>query len=335
MTSDNPAPALDDLMVEALDLIDRMLAEDGQPLHLRPLSAAMHFVDLCILKVDDTGDGVGNSPGKLTDYAASKWFQAIYKKTEAWYRTRFGDAMEHGESGLRDATVLILGTPRLLRVPMTTSKPGVPGESFWLCYHDTIQPDEDVLSWVQNGPIFTNLASKDVKAARTLSMEIATRMRAINIALMGMESSDVIVTQLRNGILPNLERAARYLVTSNAEEVRLAHWDMQMACERAMKCLAQQRSGGFKETHDLFYLYDYMPEACPPFPRTELSKLPNWEKMAEFRYGGGPYIPIRQAFRSYRAAVSIVAATTKAFKMRYHLGSFQVHLKRPPWAQDD
>lgn len=106
---------------------------------------------------------------------------------------------------------------------------------------------------------------------------------------------------------------------------------MQMACELALKCLAQQRSGTFKETHDLFHLYDQMPQSPPPFARTELSKLPNWEIMIELRYGGGPPIAIRQAFRSYRATMTIVAATTSAFEKRYQLGKAKFHLKRPPW----
>ena len=243
--------------------------------------------------------------------------------------------MDAGRSDGRDAATLVRDTPYLLKVQVTTREPGTPGESFWLCFHDAVQPGEDVLSWLHHGPVFANLAPKDVNAARALAEEIATKLRAIHIAMLGMDGSDAKVAELRDGILPNLERAARHLVKAGAEDIRLAHWDMQMACELALKCLAQQRAGIFKQTHDLFRLYDHMPESLPPFARSELSKLPNWEKMIELRYGGGKRIAMRQAFRSYCATLTIVAATTSAFKIRYGFGKAKFHLKRPPWMEDD
>lgn len=335
MTEHEQKPTLEAAMAESLDVIDRMLALAGVPLHRRPMSAASEFVDRCVTRVDEIGDGEGVPPGKLTDYATTKWFRVIYKSTQQWYRDRFGEAMEAGQPATHDAIVLIRDTPYLLRVPMTTLEPGTPGESVWLCYHDRVQPDEDVLTWIQRGPIFESLSTKDVKAAHGIVIEIATRIRATYIALLGLGGgSDMKVIELRDAILPYLERAARQLSKADAEDIRLAHWDMQMACELAMKCLAQQRAGTFKETHDLFILYDQMPGALLPFARKELSKLPNWEVMVDVRYGGGPNFTMRRAFRSYRAAVSIVAATTSALITRYQLGKAKFHIARAPWTKD-
>lgn len=333
MNTTGPPGSLEDVLAESLDMIDRMLAQEGMPLHMRPMSAAMRFVEFCVVKVNQ-GNGCDAPPGKLTDYAGSKWFQIIFRGTENWYRDRFGDAMEAGRSDGRNAATLIRDTPYLVKVPMTTTEPGTPGESFWLCYHDAVRPGEDVLRWIRHGPVLDNLATKDVKAARTITEEISTKLRATHIALLGLDGTDPRLVELRNGILPNIERAAWHLSKADAENVRLAHWDMQMACELALKCLAQQRSGSFKETHDLFVLYDGMPESVPPFARTELSKLPNWERMVELRYGGGPPITVRQAFRSYRATVGIVTATTGALKKSLQLGNAKFHLKRPPWMEE-
>ena len=334
MAATEISPNLEDMMAEYLDIIDRKLAQVGTPMYMRPMSAAAEFVELCILNVDDKGDGIGAPPGKHSDYITSKWFRVIYKHTEQWYRDRFGAAIDAGRADGRDAAILVRDTPYLLSVPMTTTEPGTPGETVWLCFHDAVQSGEDVLGWVQHGPSFANLETKDVKAARRLATEMATKLRAIHIAFMGMDGSNPKVVELRDAVLPNLERAARHLVKADAENVRLAHWDMQMACELSLKCLAQQRAGTFKETHDLFHLYDHMPESLPPFARTELSKLPDWEKMADLRYGGGPPVPVRQAFRSYRTTVTIVAATTAAFKKLYQLGKAKIHLKCPPWMEE-
>jgi len=320
-------------MAESLDVIDRMLAKDGIALHSRPMQAAIELVRLCITKVDE-GSGE-KPPGKFPDYLTSKWFRIIFKNTEQWYRDRFADAMDAGRSRERDAVTLVRDTPYLVKVPTTTTEPSEPGQSFWLCYHDAVRSDEDVIAWVRHGPNFTALTSKDVKSARAVTEMVATKLRSIHVSLLEMEGKNTRLGELREAIMPNLERAARHLAAGAADEFRLAHWDMQMACELALKCLAQQRAGTFRETHDLFLLYDTMPEAFPPFARTELSTLPNWKKMADLRYGGGPAITTRQAFRAYRATLTIVDATLGALKRPYRIGKARFHLKRPPWMEGD
>jgi hypothetical protein len=331
MTESEQLGSLEEAMAEALGPIDQSLAKSGMVLHLRPMQAATKFVELFVVEVDD---GEKKPPGGLMDFAKTRWFRVIYKNTEQWYRNRFGDAMDAGCTDGRLAMTLILDTPYLLKVPMTTKEPGVPGESFWLCYHDEVQEDENALDWLQQGPIIGSLAASDVKAAHRLATEIATKLRSIHIALLGMNGDEPKCIELRDGILPNLESAARHLAAATPEEIRLAHWDMQMACELALKCLAQQRSGSFKETHDLFYLYDNMPDTPLPFARTDLSKLPNWERMVEYRYGGGRLVSMRQAFRAYRATLNIVAEATRALKRSFQLGKAKFHLKRPPWLGD-
>ncbi len=322
-------------MDASLDVIDRIIAKEGTPLHLRPMLAATHFVELCILEVDERSEGGPAPPGELKDYAASKWFRLVYRHTEQWYRDRFGEAMDAGRSAGRDAVVLIRDTPYLLKVPLTTKEAETPGETTWLCFHDAVQPDENVLGWVQNGPNFKNLAAGDAKSAHRIAKEVATKLRATHIVFMGMEVSDPTVLELRDSILPHMERAARHLVEPGSEQTKIAHWDMQMACELALKTLAQQRAGSFKETHDLFILYDRTPGEPPPFARAELSKLPNWEKMAELRYGGGPHIGTREAFRSYRTMMTVVAASASALKVKYGLGKARFLIQRPPWMRDE
>lgn len=276
----------------------------------------------------------GEVPGDFTDYATSQWFRIIHFHVTEWYRERYGAALERPGRALKAAS-LILNTPFLLRVPPTTTEPGEPGVSFWLCYHDAVRDWEQPLDWVTSGPNLKSLPEKDVKKADRLARQIGTQLRAINIALLSIKgSADPVVIQLRNGILPHLERAAENIVTAKPENIKAAHWDMQMACELALKCLAQQRFAGFAETHDLFVLYDRMPGNPLPFPRRELSKLPNWERMAELRYGGGPDVPLHDAFRSYKAALAVVRGATEALGKVVQLGNAKFHLKRPPWMEE-
>lgn len=336
MADEEQNHSLEDAMAKELDIIDRLLAHRGMPLHQRPMHAAIEFVELCILEVKDGKDPESKPPGKFTDFATERWFRIIHKIAVDWYREHFGDAMDAGRLEGTSAVVLVRDTPYLVKVPMTTTEAGKPGKTFWLCYHNGVLADEDVLAWIQSGPNFANLDPKDTKAAHSVTKDVSSKLRSIYTALMGVSAADKAVSELREGILPNLERAAHHLAKGDDENRKIAYWDMQMACELSLKCLAQQRSGAFRETHDLFLLYDNMPDGIPLFARTELSKLPNWEKMVDIRYGGGPPISVRNAFRSYQATLEIVKATTNSMK-RMRLGKAKFELQKPPWmrAYDD
>lgn len=319
---------------ESLEHIDRWLAESGMLVADRPTIAATDFVKYCVQRVSADGSPEGEEPGSFTDYATSQWFRVIHFHVTEWYRERYGAALERQGRALKAAS-LILNTPFLLCVPPTTTEPGEPGVSFWLCYHDAVRDWEQPLDWMISGPNLKSLPEKEVAKADRLARLIGTQLRAIHIALLSMKGSDdPVVVQLRNGIFPHLERAAESIVTAKLENIKVAHWDMQMACELALKCLAQQRAGEFKETHDLFVLYDGMPSDPLPFPRRELSKLPNWERIAQLRYGGGPEVPLRDAFRSYKAALTVVQGATGALSKAVQMGSAKFHLKRPPWMEE-
>ena len=200
----------------------------------------------------------------------------------------------------------VFGTPFTLEIPIAVRTPGKPGKTMWLQFPDQILADEDSLSWLQNGPMLATAPRSDALKARRLANEVAGALRFISANLMGAEATERL-DELRTGILSHLERAGEQIVGAEVDALKRAHWDIQMACEHALKALSQQRSGAFKETHDLFHLYDIMPGDPPAFSRNHLSKLPNWERMAELRYGRGARVTVEQAFRAYRAALKIVS----------------------------
>jgi len=326
----NERSELEKAIDEPIDFIDQTLALNGVPLHSRPLYAAIQYVKLYVVKVR-LPDLKEISPNKIADHADSDWFRSIFKTTENWYRHRYGELSHSHNSNKMHAATLVRDTPYLLTIPMTTSEVEKPGESAWLCFPDTVQKSEDVLSWIQHGPNFDNLSPKDVIAARKLAEGISIKLRlTCNTLRLGLDPSETKLLEMSRHILPNLEEAASFFVKNG----QLAFWPMQMACELALKCLAQQRSKEFKETHDLYYLFDQMPDGVPPFPRKLLSRLPNWEEMVQLRYGGGKTFTIRQTFRAYQATIDIVQATTSALKKHLYMKNAKFLLKFPPYMKD-
>lgn len=313
-----------------LDAIDRTLGRQGKPPALRPMHAAVELVRFCVDRVSTDG-GDGEPPGEFRDYAASKWFRGVYQEVDRWYRNRYGAAIDAPREKRLTGVVSLIDTPFLMRVPTTTIEPGDPGESFWLCYHDCVRDYENPLDWVDQLPNLAALTPQDVRKAAAEANQTASRLRAINILTMETGSLDAQARDLRAGVIPHLERAAEGLAAGRAETMGPAHWDMQMACELALKALTQERAGSYTETHDLFVLYDRVPGEAAAVSRSELKKLRPWQEMAELRYVGAEAISIADALRTYRATLRIAEAAMAGMKRPYRIGSAKFHLQRPPW----
>jgi hypothetical protein len=328
-------PDFETMLGDALDVIDRELADNGIALSNRPLTAARHFVRYFVLQVSDGTSAEPFEPGEFNEYWASEWFKVVYARTVAWYAGRYGKAMKQETERTFPGCILVLGTAFLLRVPVVTHRPGKPGETIWVCYPDRVEKDEDALAWIENGPNRAALPRGDGLKARRLANEVATHLRAITVSLATVTAGNKRVAQLRDQILTHLDGAAIKIVRGRPEDLKHAQWDMQMACELALKMLAQQRGGSFAESHDLYHLYDQLPPGTPPFDRSRLTQIPKWERMAEWRYGGGPTILTATAFSRYRAMLKIVLGVGEVAERKYRIGGASFEIRRAPFLHDD
>lgn len=326
-------PDFEDALGESLDVIDRELAKDEVPLRDRPLRAARDFVTYCVMQVA-VGEEI-TEPGKFLDYMASDWFKAIYARTIGWYTARYGQALKSGSGKSHTGCTLVLDTPFAMRIPVVTKRPGQPGETIWVCFPKQVEDDEDPLEWIVDGPNVRELPRSDGLKARRQAIEIANAVRAIVTSIMAIELPTTRVEGMRDAILPHLDRAASLIARDRPEERKHAQWDLQMACELALKLLSEQRSGSFKESHDLYHLYDSLPDGPSPFKRTVLRGIPNWQLMAEWRYGGGPAISTAQAFARYRTALRVVAGVGAVAEHKLRFGGARIEIKRAPYLHED
>ncbi|MBJ7318063.1 MAG: hypothetical protein JHC96_04610 [Brevundimonas sp.] len=319
-------------LAEALDLIDRWLGELNVPLRQRPLQAALEFVRHFIIEIK-VGDQEPQAPGDIAEVILAEWFKPIMQDVNAWYVERYGKRMDPDSGSPVIGTVRIFGTPFEIRVPTSTHSPGVPGETIWVEFPDRVLEREEALDWLVDGPNTAKLARADYFKAKRHAHDVATALRFITIAINGISNKDVRAHQLAKGVVPHLERAAAQLIQTDQGSLKRAHWDMQMAVELAFKALTQQRSDTFTETHDLFVLFDRLPNPELDLPRRLLSMLPNWEVMAQLRYGEGPDVSLDDAFVRYRTCLKIVAGIADGFK-RWRLGQARFEIKKAPWLGD-
>lgn len=321
-------PTLKEEMDRWLRLIDAEFTHANIEIPKRPLLAAIQFVDLAVTAVDASAGGPVVPP-KGAAMVTEPWFRVIFQHSETWYEARYGVRAKSPERALRGG-VLVMGVPTLLKVPGASSKVDVPGETIWLSFPPRVQNDEDPIGWLVDSPNLAMAEPAEARRARKLAYETANALRSINCRLLGVPHDDPEKIELLGGVLPGLERAAELLVEGGNQSLKAAHWEIQMALERVLKAIAQERHKSYEQTHDLFSLYDRAPSPALPFTRDQLKKIPTWPTMAELRYGRGPTPTIEQTFTVYRTALKVIAAALQAFA-GMDLSQAQVKLQKPPW----
>jgi hypothetical protein len=326
---------LDSVLGEQLHEIDQMLAQREIALKSRPFEAARVFADVCIISIGNTHRGEEKPPGSFLEYVDAEWFKILYARTVAWYSLRYGPSMEGGSHHILHGVTLILGTPFRLEVPATTAVPETPGETIWLNFHDKVESEEDVLSWLVKPPNFGTISRSNVAKARHLATEIAGNLRSIYIQLMTVDSGDYRVAELRDIIIPQLQQAADEIARGGLAHLKAAQWPLQMSCELALKMLLQQRTGAFPVTHDLYSLYDQLQQGTVPFHRNLLRQIPNWKRMIGWRYGGENDVRLDQTFARYRAALRIVRGAAISADRKVDLSRAGFLLKRAPFLHTD
>ena len=319
---------LEQALQEALPLIDRDLASAGVKIPQRPTHAAMEFVETFVLAVREA-DGTQSEPVGFASYADSKWFAAIYASVLKWYRARFGAACE-GEGDIRLRGVISINeTTFAVHVPRFRTRKSQTPNRVWFGIPDNIGDNEDPMSWVKLAPDLNHLSDAESQKAQSDARSVSERLRFINSAITGISDSSEALRGFLTGILPRLAHAADMLTTGTNDTLQQAFWELQLACENALKSVQQQRTNSFKSTHDLFALYDGISPA-PKLSRELLKKLPRWEEAAELRYGQGNHKTRSEAMSAYNAALSIVVGAMDSLE-RAKVGKAEFELQRPPW----
>lgn len=317
-----------------LELIDEGLALDGIPIKDRVFQATCTFVQKFIIEVDTGKDGV-KKPGELAEFMSETWFKYLYGNVEKWYRARYGAKIDSSSTRHFQGVTLIASTPFELQVPTVVTYPGVPGNSAWLTWPDTVLNDEDVTKWLIDPPDLLSYSEKSRLAAIESATEIASKLRAIWCRLTGAALSDDIARGLLAGVIIHLESAGMLILNGKKEgSFARAQWELQMACESAYKGLTQQRTGSFTESHDLFTLHDRCLPYSDTVPRELLRKIPRWQEAANLRYGQGDQPTIFGIFSWYKVALTVIAEILRNLE-GLQLANVRIEIQKAPWLWDE
>lgn len=323
--------SLDGVIAERLPILDELLAERGVALEARPLKAACDFVDLWVLKVPDAS-GKEFEVSTTTEVVTEKWFGALYQTIERWYRRRYHDAFNSRESRTLTGFVSIWSTPFKLAIPRVVREPDVPGETAWLRFPSAVLESERPLDWLCQPPSLDDLSRTQRDQLESEEREVATRLRSIEVSIMGIPVSDEALDGLLVAVSSHLRAAAEKAIIGGHPALETGGWDFHFAVECALKALLHVKSGSFPRIHVLADLYELAKPYLPDLPNELLERLPTAEEAIGYRYGGGRRLTLGCYWGMYQAALEIVETAMDTLAV-LRLGQGNLNIARPPWTK--
>ncbi|MBB4373492.1 hypothetical protein GGD63_006315 [Bradyrhizobium sp. cir1] len=323
------ADKLAEYIGNVMPYIDTRLAHSDSPLAQRLLVAATMFVDEFTTAIR-VGDKVQEIPSH-TDYVVTPWFAIIYHHVENWYREHYGDALRDNPSGSAHGYVLVRWLPVEMIVPLTRSRVETPGESAWLSFPKEVESDENPLEWLVKSPNIAALDKDDRESLSQDAAEIAAALRSIRVNSMGIEPSDETVHGLMDGIAGEFEAAAQKAIRNEAAGRPAALWSIHLAIERALKAFAQHKTGKFRETHNLFRLFDDVAAHGIAADRNSLKRFRRESEVIDNRYGLGDAPTVHEVFAAYKTGLTFVSSVVQSFKRKISIGGASFLLRKPPW----
>lgn len=306
---------------DAMEIIDPILAEKEITLTSRPISAALMFVEHFIVEVSH-----GNKKYPFDE----DWFAVIYHHVRAWYEDTYANAWNNVPKGMTGA-ILVRKIPTAFQVPNTKSRVEVEGETSWIIFPSKIDDDENPQKWLINPPNLDRLDQSEKEALSADMLTVASCLRQISVFVNTCQDPHPDFFNISRGILDELEAAARCLVSNTFGSIQSSIWSMQMALERVLKSLSIQQRGEFRQTHDLFSLYDDLRDVSELLDRDSLKQFPRWRENVSRRYSLGEDADLENAFELYKFCLRFIRDAAELLEREIGIldGGFLV--KKPPY----
>ena len=198
-----------------LEVIDYELAAAAEPIHRRPLIAAMMYVHECVLEVRG---------GSKDDYLTQEWFGEFAKIASEWYEARYGaDLLRHPES-VAKAVVEIRSTPFLVHIPIVPTRPGRQPGTAILHFTSELLHDEDPTTWIVRPPPLAQLSDVEMVALRGTATETSILVRSIRNRVMGAELQSEQAQALAAALSLHLDSAAESICALTDQSRSTAAW---------------------------------------------------------------------------------------------------------------
>lgn len=317
-----PPATFEEFLRDTLPWIDEHLAATGAAVQDRPLTAARQIVDLFI--VDISGDTKEN-------YLQKPWFAGIFKSVYQWYERRYGQTLTKSRQATALGIVSYFGTPYLLRVPLVLSEPGDNGTA-WVRFPCEVLPTENPLEWIEAPPPLDAIKPKRKQSLDSDVRRVATALRAINLDLNTAALTEHEQRGLARSVIRHLEKAASDIVAHDKENISLAIWELQMACEKSIKVYLAQKHIEYPTTHDLRQLQKLaVDESDWSEAKTAMAAMPSEKRVIAWRYAEIPPPTPKEVERIYNSSLTLCGVYANRLSRKLVMKNASIQIRRPPW----
>ncbi|HET6323847.1 MAG TPA: HEPN domain-containing protein [Planctomycetaceae bacterium] len=312
----------EEFLHEQLEIIDPMLCRSEEPIHGRPMTAAMFFVENCFVSSD-------GSP--LPEYLEEEWFGHILLITTRWYRARFGDELLAFPPKSTLALILLSGTALQVRIPSVPKKPGKKSGILQLFFARDVLDHENPLDWVIPCPDLEGMRLEVANEFRAHLQKICSLTRRIDWGLTWAGFKTDEHSQLCRSVQGHLEKAITDICAGRRGT---GIWEIHLAIEKALKVYLLQRTmSDAPHTHDIIQLLELaQASGLGEVDPNALSQLPCADDAIKHRYSEVREPSLHRMVEIYESAIGVVA--TVADCLEHHpfvLKHESLYIRALPW----
>lgn len=315
---------LKDAVDEYMPHIDEILSEARIPIFDRYMRAGLIFVDIAISGSSfDTKDELVKSEA---------FYKGIVPLVNDWYFAKYGELARNPKDKVYSGIVSPYGQPVLIKIPSTTSRVEVPGETAWLTFPDQLHESESLEDMIQTPLILDkmSLAEKEVLLAEF--GDIVSKTRLVNLNLMSANELDEEAKNMAHGIWSHFEKAILDILSFQDQIASIGCWELHLAIEKTLKVYLKQAEGKKYYGHDLSKLAERVRGRNLGIDLSIIESLPSDKDAIQLRYSeliSGVYDVVGY----YKNALDLCATVTSKLKRKYKFNNAAFLLKMASWAK--
>lgn len=308
---------------EHMPFIDKMLAEEGIPVHSRLFVAGRMFVEIAI------GGSSFNSKEELLKSGA--YIECMLPIFNDWYFERYGDLIRAPENYTYSGVVGIYDRPVMLKIPGTTSTLLEPGRLARMKFSDHMEESESVEDLLESKFDLSKMEFSDRESLRADVEEVVALTRSINIDLNTASNLNEKTKLLAKSIWSHFEKAVADIASMDKSLSSLACWDIHLAIEKSLKVFISQKSGKLEFGHDLQKLSSNAKSFDSSFDYSLVQNLPSDKDAIKLRYAE-EIRTHRDAIRYYMIGLRLVSQIALRLDHNIRIKNASIDLRKAPWA---
>jgi hypothetical protein len=301
-----------------LPMFDKRYDIRSIPISQRPYWAAVEFIKTAISDFKNTTIEVQLNP---------PWFDYWYENIYAWYKEKYGKALENNNNYDIDSFIIINNIVYQLKIPSAILTPkNNSNKLYWLIFPNKVQRTETPFSWIQNGP---NPEIYNFKKVRKEIVEKVNLLRKIQIYLLTTLVQDNEHNIMLHSIPIHFRNFSNDLLTASRLEFSNSIWEMNLVVEKAIKVYLNSKNIKYKKIHDIYILYDDFCSLNPAIKKIDIKYLPPNNDAIKYRYGELIINNLSYMNHLYLESLKIVNSVLSQIKRDFTMNNFRILIKNP------